>query len=539
MSTKVFNTRLQLKYAPYSEWSAEANQFKLLAGEIAIVNVPAETGAVVSEPSILFKVGDGEKTFNQLPWASGLAADVYGWAKAENKPAYIASEITVTDEKGYFGNTSVEGVLKEIWETVSEMTGGAGSAGSIASQIANGIAALGSVSATEGKYVSGVKVVDGKLAIEEKDLPDYSNTYASKTLEKTVSDHLTAVAEYDSRITAAQNKANEAAQAAADANANAETRVKTADFDTFKTDNTKAIEEATSAGTTAAAGVQDNLDAYEEANNAALAAVEATANAAAKKSDVDSAFEAVNADIEALEDEAATHAKQADLEAEAATARAAEKANADAIAVLNGNDATDGSVDKKIKDAFNKFATDVSDDNVVNSYKELIDYAAEHGAEFTELVGEVDANTKAIETLNGDSTVAGSVDKKIVDAIAGENLAQYETKDDASAKLTEAKGYTDTEIGKEVTARNAAIEAAEGRAAADAKNKADAAQAAAKDYTDAEIGEVNTEVAKKANDADLHTVAKSGKIEDLDQEVEYIIFNCGTATTLVSEPVTE
>ena len=66
MSTKVFNTRLQLKYAPYSEWSAEANQFKLLAGEIAIVNVPAETGAVVSEPSILFKVGDGEKTFNQL-----------------------------------------------------------------------------------------------------------------------------------------------------------------------------------------------------------------------------------------------------------------------------------------------------------------------------------------------------------------------------------------------------------------------------------------------------------------------------------------
>ena len=520
MSTKVFNTRLQLKYAPYSEWSAEANQFKLLAGEIAIVNVPAETGAVVSEPSILFKVGDGEKTFNQLPWASGLAADVYGWAKAENKPEYIASEITVTDEKGYFGNTSVEGVLKEIWETVSEMTGGTSSAGSIASQIANGIAALGSASVSaNGKYVTGVKVVDGKLAIEEKDLPDYSDTYAAKSLEKTVSDHITAVAEYDTRITEADRKGAQGISDAATANANAETRVKTADFETFKTANTQAIEEAASAGTTAAAGVQNNLDNYIEANDAALDAVRTTANAAAKKADVDSAFEAVNNAIEALEGEAALHAKQADLEAEAATARAAEKANADAIAVLNGNDATDGSVDKKIKDAFNKFATDVSDDSVINSYKELIDYAAEHGAEFTELVGEVDANTKAIETLNGDSTVAGSVDKKIADAIAGENLAQYETKADASAKLTEAKGYTDTEIGKEITARNAAIEAAEGRAATDATSKANAAEANAKAYADEKVAAI--------------------KIEDLGQEVEYVIFNCGSATTLVSDPITE
>lgn len=71
-------------------------------------------------------------------------------------------------------------------------------------------------------------------------------------------------------------------------------------------------------------------------------------------------------------------------------------ANETAISTLNGTGA--GSVDKKIADAINKFATDASTDGTVNTYKELIDYAASHGAEFTELVGVVDANTKAIAT---------------------------------------------------------------------------------------------------------------------------------------------
>lgn len=90
-------------------------------------------------------------------------------------------------------------------------------------------------------------------------------------------------------------------------------------------------------------------------------------------------------------------------------------ANEEAIETLNGNSSVEGSVDKKVADAINEFATKLSDDDTINTYKELIDYAAEHGSEFTELVGEVDANTAAIETLNG--TGVGSVDKKIADAI--------------------------------------------------------------------------------------------------------------------------
>ena len=37
----------------------------------------------------MFKVGDGEHTFNELDWTSALAADVYDWAKAATPQAII------------------------------------------------------------------------------------------------------------------------------------------------------------------------------------------------------------------------------------------------------------------------------------------------------------------------------------------------------------------------------------------------------------------------------------------------------------------
>lgn len=119
--------------------------------------------------------------------------------------------------------------------------------------------------------------------------------------------------------------------------------------------------------------------------------------------------------------------------------------NETAIGILNGTG--EGSVKKSIDDAFNDFSTKVTDDNVVNSYKELIDYAADHGAEFTALVGDVTANTNAITTLNGDSETVGSVAKSIKDAIDAENLSQYETKTVVSGintRLETAEGEIDT-----------------------------------------------------------------------------------------------
>ena len=91
MANKNFNTRIQLKYDSYANWTA--NNPTPLSGEVCIVVIPAKSGAVVQEPSILFKVGDGTTPFNTLPYVSGIAADVYDWAKAASKPTYTAEEI--------------------------------------------------------------------------------------------------------------------------------------------------------------------------------------------------------------------------------------------------------------------------------------------------------------------------------------------------------------------------------------------------------------------------------------------------------------
>lgn len=85
------NTRIQLKFDTYQNWLD--NDIVLLKGEIGIAEIPADTGVVQSEPAYLIKIGDGTKKFSQLDWVSGKAADVYAWAKAATKPTYTASEI--------------------------------------------------------------------------------------------------------------------------------------------------------------------------------------------------------------------------------------------------------------------------------------------------------------------------------------------------------------------------------------------------------------------------------------------------------------
>ena len=96
MATKTFNTRIQNKIDTFENWTT--NNPVLLAGEVAIVTVPADSGAVEQEPATLLKVGNGTSQFNALPWVSGLAANVFEWALQSTKPTYQASEIQGLDE---------------------------------------------------------------------------------------------------------------------------------------------------------------------------------------------------------------------------------------------------------------------------------------------------------------------------------------------------------------------------------------------------------------------------------------------------------
>ena len=244
------------------------------------------------------------------------------------------------------------------------------------------------------------------------------------------------------------------------------------------------------------------------------------------------------------------------LAAEAETARAAEKANADAIKVLNGNAETAGSVDYKVAQAV--AAIMENPDDTMNSINELVTWVNDHAEDALEMSNQVAANKAALETLNGDATKAGSVDKKIADAIAAENLGQYATDGELSAlagrvttietehnaettglkaRLTQAEADIDTledlTGGKKVSdAISEAIESAlkvekDGVKVdkyALASALADAIARIAQNETDIDALETN-----KANDADLAAIAKTGSTDDLNQGSMTLVFNCGGA----------
>lgn len=93
MANTTFNTRIKLKYDTLANWTTNKAKV-LLQGEVGLCYVPAITnGTTTTAPTVLFKVGDGTTTWEKLPWGSGLAADVYDWAKAAAKPSYDYSEI--------------------------------------------------------------------------------------------------------------------------------------------------------------------------------------------------------------------------------------------------------------------------------------------------------------------------------------------------------------------------------------------------------------------------------------------------------------
>lgn len=95
MAEKILNTRIALKYDTYASWGA--NNPILKKGEVAFATIETNADGVHNAPSVLIKVGDGKTAYNSLKFVSGLAADVYGWAKEATKPTYKAEEIEGLD----------------------------------------------------------------------------------------------------------------------------------------------------------------------------------------------------------------------------------------------------------------------------------------------------------------------------------------------------------------------------------------------------------------------------------------------------------
>lgn len=223
MAEKILNTRIQLKYDTYANWVA--NNPVLKAGEVAIATIPAaETNSyapVVKDnlPNVVIKVGDGTSTYTQLKFVSGLAADVYAWAKADKKPEYAATEITgledyidsVIDGTEKIQDTDtqytvVAGTGKYVFDLMARDKGetsysdkvasidlsdidtrltaletAIGEGGSVSTQITNAINKLDSDGQTvgTGEIISAVSQADGvisvsKRALVEADIPELS-----------------------------------------------------------------------------------------------------------------------------------------------------------------------------------------------------------------------------------------------------------------------------------------------------------------------------------------------------------------------------
>lgn len=96
MAEKTLNTRILLKYDSYANWTK--NNPVLKTGEMAIAtvaNIEANKATGFQNlPNVVLKVGDGTSHYNDLKFVSALAADVYEWAKAADKPTYSYTEIT-------------------------------------------------------------------------------------------------------------------------------------------------------------------------------------------------------------------------------------------------------------------------------------------------------------------------------------------------------------------------------------------------------------------------------------------------------------
>lgn len=246
-----------------------------------------------------------------------------------------------------------------------------------------------------------------------------------------------------------------------------------------------AIADAKKAGTDAATALgeyQTTNDVAVKANADAIDAVEATIGTVTEGKTV----------VEMISD-AQTAATYDD------TALAGRvTANEGAIATLNGEGA--GSVKKAVDDALNEFATKVSNDGVVNTYKELVDYAAENGSDMATLTGKI----SALETTVGK-------------AAEGETAATGLVKDVADLE---------TKVGDKTVA--AQIEAAiEALKIGDYAKAADLTAAVNQHNTDKTT--LETEIGKKANDADLAAIAKTGSTDDLVQGELTLIFDCGNS----------
>ncbi len=187
VKVKTIQTRLQLKYDTYANWTDETKEgvganLVLLKGEIGICAIgdTAETGSAhaTTNPTVLFKVGDGVTPFKTLKWASALAADVYAWAKSDtvsfnsnNQKIEFkqGTEVVHDIDLSYFAAAST---VSAQADRITDLEAALGlddgtSENSVSKQIADIVERLGAI--------QGADTVEGSIAKALKDAKAYTD----------------------------------------------------------------------------------------------------------------------------------------------------------------------------------------------------------------------------------------------------------------------------------------------------------------------------------------------------------------------------
>lgn len=494
-----------IKAGDVTAWAADKNGvITFTAGDNSVVTVNADTKGVHINLKQSF-VDDVTNT------KQGLADEITRATNAENK---IKTDLGDRGEKG----TAFERIA-DIEAALADLGTGTGS---IATQIESAISA--EVERANAAYDEKGAAEAAKNAA----IADATNKYQVK-------------GDYEA--------AGAAAQALTAAKAYTDTEIGKLSFDAAGTAESKA-----NAALEAAKGYADGLASnYDAAGAAASAESAAKAYADGLASNYDAAGSAATAKSEAIASaKDYTDGKVSEINGANEALAGRVKANEDAILVLNGADTITGSVAKTVKDEINAFATNVSNDQVINTFKELIDYAAEHTSEYSELAGIVQDNSNALEVLNGNAETAGSVAKAVKDAVDAESsratgvesgldtrikaLEDDHVTEEALGNVVERLGGIDTEISGIKTTHAADKKDLEDAIAAEKKAREDAdalkaniadvnatveginaniaLKADASVLTEAVKG-INAEIAKKADTTALNKVA-----EDLQDEIK-------------------
>lgn len=460
MANKELLTRIQSRISTLAEWKAVESTFVPLRGEICIAEIPSGDPTATSSPTCLIKVGDGTTVFKNLTWLSARAADVSNFLKVDsegnvwtqsNFEAWIKSLVTIDDVDTSAFATSA--ALEEVKSTADQnkadiaelTTTHATDKEALDTAVKAAQSAADKAQDDIDAYKTANDAAVEKAVKDAKDYTDELKNGAVATNTENISKNETAIATLRTDIQTGETindfgaveEALEAKQPVGDYATKAEAQG-------YANAKDEAIADAKKAGTDAQASVDALKNGAVADNAAAIAELEATVEALGGSSA--NTYETKEDATKKLE------------EAKAYTdelANGAVKANTEAIAKLNGDKTVEGSVDKKIDDAINLFATEVTDNGAIDKFAELIEYVAEHGGEAAEMATAINE----LEEKVGDKSVAA----QISDAITAENLSQYATDSDLEA-LNETVNALDAAYKAADTVLEGEIDAVEARA---------------------------------------------------------------------------